>query len=445
MSFATLALISAIALIGPVLAARRGLPILVVVSELAVGVVLGSTGFGLLDPADPTFGLFAEIGFALVMFIAGSNVPLRDAAVRRGFGAGALRAVIVGALAVPLGFGVAALFGSEHGFLFSVVIASSSAAFIVPAITGRGGDVDDASASDDEAGGSAAGDGDSADSETADGDAANSDETIDAAESGENRFSESGAHRDDPRLPPEPGTVGATVARILPQVAIADAVCIVLLPLAIQPAEAATAALGGLLVIVAAAVLFVLLRWIERTGIRDRVKRVSEDRGLAIELRASLTVLFALAALASLASVSVMLAGFTFGLAVAAVGTPRRLTKQLFALTEGFFAPIFYVWLGASLGLRALLEHPSAIGLGLLLGAAALVAHLGGVLTRQRPSSALLTAAQLGVPIAAATTGLSLGVFAPGEDAALLVSALVTMAVCAFAARRVATRTQGES
>jgi hypothetical protein len=44
--------------------------------------------------------------------------------------------------------------------------------------------------------------------------------------------------------------------------------------------------------------------------------------------------------------VSIMLAGFCVGLAVAGVGAPRRLARQMFAVTEGFLGPLFFVWLG---------------------------------------------------------------------------------------------------
>jgi Kef-type K+ transport system membrane component KefB len=62
---------------------------------------------------------------------------------------------------------------------------------------------------------------------------------------------------------------------------------------------------------------------------------------------------------------------------VAAVSQPRRLARQLLAVTDGFFAPLFFVWLGASLDLRKLGRHPSMIGLGLALGT-------GAVLTQRR-------------------------------------------------------------
>ena len=73
MGFGTLAIIAAAGLIGPLLALRSGWNIPVVLGELAAGLVLGSTGFGWLEAADPTLTFLADIGFALVMFVAGSE------------------------------------------------------------------------------------------------------------------------------------------------------------------------------------------------------------------------------------------------------------------------------------------------------------------------------------------------------------------------------------
>jgi Kef-type K+ transport system membrane component KefB len=56
-----------------------------------------------------------------------------------------------------------------------------------------------------------------------------------------------------------------------------------------------------------------------------------------------------LCALAVFTHVSIMLAGFALGLVISAIGEPRRLARQLFGITEGFFSPLFFVWLGASL------------------------------------------------------------------------------------------------
>jgi Kef-type K+ transport system membrane component KefB len=221
---------------------------------------------------------------------------------------------------------------------------------------------------------------------------------------------------------------GRDVVELLPQVAVADAMCIVLLPLAIDPGHAARAALGATVVLLAGGVFFLMLRAVERSGVRGRVHDVSEDRRFAVELRVSLAVLFAMAALAVAVHVSLMLAGFVSGLVVAAVGEPRRVARQLFAVTEGFFGPLFFVWLGAGLDLRDLVHHPSMGLLGLCLGFGAVAAHLVGTLLRQPAPYALLASAQLGVPVAAATVGRELGVLEPGEGSALVLGALIVLA-----------------
>ena len=45
-------------------------------------------------------------------------------------------------------------------------------------------------------------------------------------------------------------------------------------------------------------------------------------------------------------------------------------------MTEGFFGPLFFVWLGASLDLRSFAAHPAMILLGVALGFAAVVVHM---------------------------------------------------------------------
>ena len=178
MGFGTLAIIAAAGLIGPLLALRSGWNIPVVLGELVAGLVLGATGFGWLDAADPTFTFLADIGFALVMFVAGSHVPVRDPVLRRGIRPALLRAIAVGVIAAVLGVALSTVFDTGHAALYAVLMASSSAALILPIV-------------------------------------------------------------DSLRL------TGPAVLELLPQVAIADAACIVALPLVIDPAHAGRAALGA--------------------------------------------------------------------------------------------------------------------------------------------------------------------------------------------------------
>jgi Kef-type K+ transport system membrane component KefB len=372
-SFLDLAIVCAVALAGPVLASPKGWHLPVVLGELVAGVVLGGSGFGVLDAGEPTFTFLGSCGFVLVMFVAGTHVPVRDPRLRTALGTGAARAGLVAATALALGYVVSALVGTSHPLVYAVLMASSSAAIVLPAV-----------------------------------------ESL--------------------------GLTGTDLVELLPQVAIADSLCIVLLPLVIDRDHVGRAAIGALAVIAAGVVLFGLLQWVERRGLRSRVHDVSEERQFAVELRVSLAVVFAMAALAVAVHVSLMLAGFVSGLAVAAVGEPRRVAKQLFAVTEGFFGPLFFVWLGATLQLRSLVDHPSMIVLGLCLGAGAAVAHLVPLALRQPVAYAMLASAQLGVPVAAATVGEQLHVLGPGEGAALVLGALVALAVTvaggALAARR---------
>ncbi|MDO5681221.1 MAG: cation:proton antiporter [Propionibacteriaceae bacterium] len=371
MTFATLTLICLVTLAGPVLALPRRIGLPVIIGELAVGLVLGTSLLGWLDASEHTFTFLAEVGFALVMFAAGTHVPVRNTALRSGLARGALRAVAVGALAVGAGCLIACVFDTGHAALYAVVLASSSAAIVMPILT-------------------------------------------------------------------EHPMTARPIVEMLPQIAIADAVCIIALPLVLDPANAPRVALGTVAVAVAAALLFVLLQWLESSGRRVRVHKVSEDRALALELRTLLVALFGIAALAVALHASVMLAGFATGLAVAAWGEPKRVTKQIFALTEGLFGPIFFIWLGASLDLRELVEHPAAIGLGFVLGVAAVLVHSVMVVTRQPFPVAAATASQLGVPVAAAALGGQLGVLQPGEGTAFLLGALVTIAVTTVLSGRLA-------
>jgi Kef-type K+ transport system membrane component KefB len=375
--FHTLALLVVVGMVGPLLTAVPRLAIPVIIGELAAGMVVGRTGFDVVDTTNPTFVLLANIGFALVMFVVGTHVPIRDPSLRSGLPMAVVRAVVVGAVAAVVGVLLARAFGTGHAALYAVLMASSSAAVALPVI-------------------------------------------------------------DSLKL------TGAPVLSTKAQIAIADAASIVLLPLVIDPDRAPRAALGALAITASAVVIFFVLRHFDRNGTRQRVREYSKEHELALELRISLILLFALAALALTTHVSIMLAGFALGLVVNGIGEPKRLARQLLGVTEGFFGPLFFVWLGASLQVRELVDHPTFIGLGVALGIGAVVAHGVGRLLRQPLPLAAMAAAQLGVPVAAATLGTEQRLLGPGEPAALILGALLTIAVTS-AAGAVAKRAQTAS
>ncbi|WP_322857796.1 cation:proton antiporter [Mycobacterium shigaense] len=364
--FATLALLAGVGFAGPLLASLPRLQVPLIIGELLAGLVFGKTGFGVLDVTNPTFQLFANIGFALVMFVVGTHVPIRSREVRSALPAAFSRAILTGGVAVALGVAVASAFGTGHAALYAVLMTSSSAALALPVI-------------------------------------------------------------DSLRLK------GPAVLSVTTQIAIADAGCIVLLPLVIDLKRAPATALSAATIAGCALALYALLRAIARRGWLQRIHRYSEKRRMALELRTNLVVLFGLSALAVSTHVSIMLAGFALGLVIAAVGEPRRLARQLFGITEGFFSPLFFIWLGASLQVRELGSHPVFILLGAALGLGAVLAHSVGKLLGQPLTLAVLSAAQLGVPVAAATIGTEEHLLAPGESSALMLGALLTIASASIA------------
>ncbi|MET9262875.1 cation:proton antiporter [Amycolatopsis sp. NPDC004079] len=369
MTLFAMAVVLLAGLAGPLLATPKRARVPIVVGEILLGVAVGRTGLGWVKADDPILSYVASAGFAMVMLVAGSHVPLRDAALRVAAGRGTLLAALVGVLSVPAGFGVAALVGTGHGLLYAVLLASSSAALVMPVL-------------------------------------------------------------DETKLATPPALA------LIVQVAIADTACIVALPLAAAPQKAGRAALGALAVIAAGAVWFVVLRWLHARGLVDKAHDLSKSRHFGLELRIALIVLFGLAGLAQLVGVSVMLAGFVAGLALAAVGEPRRLARQLFAVTDGFLGPVFFVWLGASLDLRALGQHPVMLVLAALIAAGSVVVHGATRLLGQPLPLAVLAGAQLGVPVAAVTIGTREQLLAPGEGGAILAAALISVAVTAWAASR---------
>ncbi len=373
MSLPLLALVGLVALAGPLLARVARWRIPVVIGELLAGIVVGASGLQIVDSHDPTFTFLGEVGFAVTMFVVGTHVPVHDARLRPALLTGALRAVAVGVLSAVVGFGVAAVFGTGHGAVYAVLLASSSAALVLPAVD-------------------------------------------------------------------QLGLSGSQLLPTLAQVAVADTACIVALPLAIDPAHAPRAALGAVLIAALAVGIAFALRWADKHDHWDRLHDSSKDHHLALELRISLVLLFGLATVAAVMHVSVLLAGFAAGLAVSYAGEPHRLARQLFGVAEGFLAPLYFVWLGASLSIASVVSDPRLILLGLVLGVGAVLVHLALAVSRQHALWAVSTSAQLGVPMAAVTIGGSNGLLGAGERASLVIGALVTIGALAVATAMAAKR-----
>jgi Kef-type K+ transport system membrane component KefB len=104
-------------------------------------------------------------------------------------------------------------------------------------------------------------------------------------------------------------------------------------------------------------------------------------------------------------------------------------------VASGFLVPVFFVVLGASLDLRALVQTPKELELAAALIVGIPVVHvLGGMAVRAPVWVGLVVSAQLGVPAAIVKLGLAGRILRPGEGGAIIVAALASLGICAAGA-----------
>jgi len=364
MSFGTLVVIVLAGLCGPLLGVATGRFVPVVVGEILAGILVGPAVLGTVHPADTTISTLGEVGFAMLMLTVGMHLPLRDRRLAAAARKGGLLAGIVCVLAVPAGLLAASIAGSGHAAIYAVVLASGSAAVLLPAVE-------------------------------------------------------------------EMGLAGAEVLSVMAQVTIADIITILAVPIVLQPSHVGEVALGGVLVAGAAVLLFVAARLLAGLEWVHSLRRVSKQRRWALDLRLSLLVLFVLAWIAQKGGTSILIAGFAAGVMVALVGGPKRLSTQVRGIADGFFVPLYFVVLGAQLDLAGLVRSPSMLALAVALALLNVAVHLLAVLSMRQPVAIGLAAtAQLGVPAAVASLGLSEHLLSAVVATAIVASALVSLAVC---------------
>ncbi len=364
MSFGTLAVVVLAGLGGPLVAVLGRGFVPVVVGEILAGILVGPAVLGVVHPAGSTVSFLGEIGFAMLMLTVGMHLPLRDRRLASSIREGALLAAVVCVLALPAGLLAAAVAGGGHAAVYAVVLASGSAAVLLPAFE-------------------------------------------------------------------ELGLEGVEAMTVMAQVALADIVTILSVPIVLQPGRVGHAALGALLVAAGAAALLLLARAVAGAEWIHRVRHLSKRRHWALDLRVSLLVLFLLSWIAQKGGTSVLIAGFGAGLMVAVLGGPKRLSTQVRGVAEGFFIPLYFVVLGAHLDLAGLVRDPSMLALAASLAALNVAIHLlASRLLRRGVPAALAATAQLGVPAAVASLGLSEHLLSPVVATAIVAAALVSLAVC---------------
>jgi Kef-type K+ transport system membrane component KefB len=137
-SFSTLALIAVAGIAGPLVSSSRKIVVPVIVGELLAGMALGKTGAGLIDATNPTVDFLGEIGFATLMFVAGMHVPLRNKALLGALRRGAIGAGLSAAIGIGGGFAIAHTLDIGHPLVWAVLLATGSAAIVLPALEEAG-------------------------------------------------------------------------------------------------------------------------------------------------------------------------------------------------------------------------------------------------------------------------------------------------------------------
>jgi Kef-type K+ transport system membrane component KefB len=362
--FAQLTILVLAGLAGPLLAfGKRGL-IPVVIGELIAGFVLGKTGFGIIDSATQPLPVLSAIGFAMLMFTAGTHVDIGSPAIRQGFARGLLALALVAVTAVPIGLLLDHSLGVGHPALIAVILTGSSAAIAFPILEER-------------------------------------------------------------------GLSGPNVAFLIAWVALADSVTVIIMPLTLAKSGSPLEAIGGDVAIIAAgAIALVAANRVRNTRISQDLHNESLQRGWAWQVRVSLVLLLGLSAIAQKTGASTLVAGFLAGMVLVRLHESDRLTVQFTGVANGFFVPLFFVLLGAELNLRALLTSPSRILLALGLAVGAVITHLIAARIAGHEkyiATGMAASAQLGMPAAAASLGLSAGLLTPAEAAALVAGGVLTL------------------
>ena len=123
---------------GPLLgiAGRRFVP--VVIGEILAGILVGPAVLDAVNPANATISFLGEIGFAMLMLTVGMHLPLREPRLAASLRSGGLLAGIVCVLAVPAGLLAASIAGTGHAAVYVVLLASGSAAVLLPALEETG-------------------------------------------------------------------------------------------------------------------------------------------------------------------------------------------------------------------------------------------------------------------------------------------------------------------
>jgi Kef-type K+ transport system membrane component KefB len=381
LSFTGLVAVAAVALLAPFLIGLvPGLRLPSVVLEIVAGIAIGPAALGWVEP-DAAIRVFSLFGLAFLLFLAGLEIDferLRGRPLRLAL----LGFVVSFAIALVVGAGLGAAGRVEDGLIVAIILSATSLGVVVPLLK-------------------------------------------DAGEAG-SAFGQ------------------LTIAAA----SIADFASIIVLTLFFSREATGTGTklllLGGFVVLAAVAVLGLL-------GL-EHSRRVSallsrlQDTTAQIRVRGAFLLMAGFVALAENLGLEVILGAFTAGVVLSLVDRDALMTHPHFRTKLegagfGFFIPVFFVSVGLTFDLDALLSSASTVlHVPLFLGALLLVRGLPALLYRRAIGgrravvAALLQATSLPFIVAASMIGVELGVIGEATSAALIGAGLLSVVVFPLAA-----------
>ena len=384
--FVSLLLITLLALFVPFLASRiKIVTIPIVVGEILAGIVIGRSGFNLVE-ATPTLNFLSEFGFALLMFLSGLEVNFEMLRSTGEPSESSEKLSILqrpGALAILYFLAtilLAMIFAvalnkfnlASNPILLGLILSTTSLGIVVPMLKER-------------------------------------------------------------RL-----TDTAYGQSILIAALISDFVTLLLLSTAIVAISQGFSP-DLLLFVVLLVIFFVAIavtRWLNRIPGLDRVIAELSHATAQIRVRGSLALMVMCVVLADALGVEVILGAFLAGAIVSfasSKGHESALHGKLDAIGYGFFIPIFFINVGAEFDLGSLMASPAALLLvPVLVVAAYLVKLVPAVLYRRlfswREVFALgtLMSSRLSLIIAASAISLKLGLITSATNSSIILVAIIT-------------------
>ena len=376
-SLTAVAIVSVVALLSPLSVRVLRLPVPAIVLEILLGVIVGPQVLGWVH-MDAALQVLSTIGLSFLLLLAGLEIDvhhLRGPLLRRASGA----FVVSFALAVAVGVGLGMLGLARSPVLMAVILSATGLGIILPVLK-------DAGIVETRAG-----------------------QVI---------------------------VAGASIAEVVP---------IVLLSLLF--AEDTSVGVGARLTLLAVfvgftGVVIAVVLGLERAHIFCKALLDLQDTTAEIRVRGTMALLLVFASLASAFGLESILGAFLAGAALTLLDRDDDMTHtqfytKLHAVGFGVFIPFFFVAIGVSLDVRALVDDVSSLAKIPVFVVALLVVRalpailyrplLGG--SRDVLAAGLLQATSLSIPVVAGGIGVELGLLQPANYAALVAAGLLSVIV----------------